>query len=125
MTIHNPYLAEVIALRARVEELEAEIAARNEHENAHVEALMRNLKVTVYQARMLMALATGHICTRERLSNICQFGDFTSDRNVDSHVKRIRMKRIKGVNIQNVYGVGYCLAPESVPVVRAAMAATH
>lgn len=121
----NPYLEEIARLRREVADLRAEIAERDSRFDQAVEGIMRNMGMTVYQARLLAALATGEVMTRGRLEKLASRVDNEDPRHVDQQVKRIRRRNVPGLVITSIYGAGYCLEGDSLKLVRAAMGRTH
>jgi DNA-binding response OmpR family regulator len=114
-------LRELVQLRERVADLEAELAElkttnREDEINVH-----RNLNLTVGVSKMLIALARGGIMSREQLIHYgCDNHEEGSLRLVDSMVKRLR-KQLPWVKIKTHYGYGYELEADSIIRVRAAM----
>lgn len=119
----NAYLDEIARLRARISELEAELAERDERFNSDVDALVRHFGVTVYQARLLAALASGRVMSRTELERLCKRSEFGDDRNIDSLVKRLRRRSLPGIAVKSVYGAGYVMEGDSLRLVRAVIAA--
>lgn len=114
-------LQELIALRQRVADLEAEIEDLRGKRHDAVKALHANLGTSVGESMMLTALAQGGVLHREQLLAFAHKGAFVDDvRLVDSAVKRIR-KRLPWIQIQSHYGFGYELEGESLVRVREAM----
>lgn len=111
---------EVIWLRDRVAELEAEKADREKVAEIETVAVARAYNVNISQARILRLLSTGHAYNRHRI-----MAEYTDDdlemRNVDSQIKRIR-QRVASLTINNLYGFGYQLEPSSAATVRKIMA---
>lgn len=119
----NPWLDELARLRARVEALEAELAEREGRFNRAVDALIRHFRITVYQARLLAALASGRVMSRAELERLCKRSEFGDDRNIDSLVKRLRRRNLPGIEVNSVYGAGYVMEGETLRLVRAVIAA--
>lgn len=114
------YIEEVTALRRENAELRARLEELDRGFDRGVEGIARRMGVTVYQARLLAALASGHIMTRDQLERRCSRVDNQDPRHVDQQVKRIRRKSLP-IAITTVYGAGYCLEGRSLETVRAAM----
>jgi len=114
-------LRELVQLRERVADLEAELAElkttdRNAELNVH-----RDLNLTVGVSKMLIALARGGIMSREQLIHYgCANSEEGSLRLVDSMVKRLR-KQLPWLHIKTHYGYGYEMESESIARVRQAM----
>jgi DNA-binding response OmpR family regulator len=114
-------LRELVQLRERVADLEAELAelkttSREDELNVH-----RLLNLPVGVSKMLIALARGGIMSREQLIHYgCDNHEEGSLRLVDSMVKRLR-RALPWLRIKTHYGYGYEMAPESIARVRQAM----
>jgi DNA-binding response OmpR family regulator len=108
---------ELEALRERVAVLEYELHLLRETNNREVVAIMTNGNVTVGQAKMLQALSSGHVKERGELAAICCRDENESYRAIDTMIKHTR-RRVPGLVISSIYGIGYQLPPESVAVVR-------
>ena len=100
--------AELARLRQRVAEIEAELDRRDRNSRAEVAEVMRATGLTIGQARMMVALATGKVLSRDQLAAMCCHDDCGDPRNVDSQVKRLR-KRLPWLRVSSLYGVGYAL----------------
>jgi len=114
------YIAEVTALRERVEELEAQLAAITERVEIGVEWLSRRWGLTRKQARILCALSTGHIMSRDRLASLGCVREYTDVRNIDTTIKHLRRK-MPDIKIKSMYGLGYMIDGDELKYVRAAM----
>jgi DNA-binding response OmpR family regulator len=62
--------------------------------------------LTATHARMLWALAQGGLMDRDQLAALCSHDEDADIRSVDSQIKRVRRK-MPGITIRNVYGIGY------------------
>ncbi len=120
MNMENPYLMENIKLRQRVDELEAELEHLKESVDAGIEWLCIRWNLTRGQAKIIKALSTGHIMSRERLLTLFHRNENTEIRNVDSQIKRIR-KKMPDINIRTVYGLGYIIEGADLRKAREAM----
>jgi DNA-binding winged helix-turn-helix (wHTH) protein len=114
------HMREIGALRQRVAELEAEIADMRDSFDIRAENIWRAFDVTVYHSRVLAALASGRIMTRDQLMRLCLREETEDPRHVDCQIKRIRMRNT-GLKITSVYGAGYVVEGESLVRLRAAM----
>jgi len=113
-------LRELVQLRERVADLEAELAELKNVKVEHELGVRKAFDLSPGTSKMLLALARGGIMSREQLMHHgCAAGADHDLRLVDSQVKRIR-QRLPWVQIKSHYGYGYELAPESVARVRAA-----
>jgi DNA-binding response OmpR family regulator len=114
-------LKELVQLRERVADLEAELADLKKTDKAQELALRQNLGVPVGETRLLLALARGGIMSREQLVHFVR-GDEDNIRNVDSQIKRIR-KRLPWIrrDLVSHYGYGYELEGEGLKRVRDAV----
>jgi DNA-binding response OmpR family regulator len=114
-------LKELVQLRERVADLEAEIAELKTTDREAEINVHRNLGLTVGVSKMVIALARGGIMSREQLIHYgVDNHEEGSLRLVDSMVKRIR-KQLPWVKIHTHYGYGYELDAESILRVRDAM----
>jgi DNA-binding response OmpR family regulator len=114
-------LKELVHLRERVADLEAEIAELKTTDREAEINVHRNLGLTVGVSKMIIALARGGIMSREQLIHYgVDNHEEGSLRLVDSMVKRIR-KQLPWVKIHTHYGYGYELDAESILRVRDAM----
>jgi DNA-binding response OmpR family regulator len=114
-------LSELVALRQRVSDLEAEMAEFKSQQADELRNVHQTFGTSIGQTRMLVALAKGGIMSREQLMH---FGvdnhEFGSYRLVDTMIKRIR-RAVPWIKITTHYGLGYELTGESLAMVRAAM----
>lgn len=114
-------LRELVQLRERVADLEAELADLKRTDQQQELNLRQNLQMPMGETRLLLALARGGIMSREQLVH-CVRGDEDNIRNVDSQVKRIR-QRLPWIRpyLTSHYGYGYELTGEGLKRVREAM----
>lgn len=114
-------LSELVALRQRVSDLEAELAEFKSQQADELRNLHQTFGTSIGQTRMLIALAKGGIMSREQLMHFgvdnAEFGDI---RLVDTMIKRIR-RAVPWIEITTHYGLGYELTGDSLSRVRAAM----
>lgn len=117
MTIRIPTetLKELSHLRARVEELEAELRRRDAVFDGTVQELRKHLKLSVGEARLIALLSDGNAHSREQMMEACDT-DASSERCIDSFMKRIRKKG--HLTFRSEYGLGYALSAESFDLVR-------
>jgi len=113
-------LRELVQLRERVADLEAELAELKNLDRANELNVHRNLGLPVGIAKMTIALARGGIMSREQLIHYGCDNSEGSLRLVDSMVKRIR-QRLPWIRITAHYGYGYELEADSITRVRQAM----
>lgn len=111
-------LRELVFLRERVADLEAELADLKNTRQQDEIRLLQALNVSPGTTKMLLALARGGIMSREQLLHHgCANGEDNGLRLVDSQIKRIR-QRLPWIKIRSHYGYGYELEPESIKVIR-------
>jgi DNA-binding response OmpR family regulator len=103
---------ELAFLRDRVAALEYEIARRDRDAISDIAAIMSATGLAVGLARMLKALATGQVMSRDRLAVLCCHSENGDIRLVDSQIKRLRQQLPSGVHIKSLYGIGYCIAQD-------------
>jgi len=114
-------LDELVALRNRVSDLEAELANLKGQQQDQLLNVHQNLGATVGQSRMLIAMAKGGIMSREQLMHFgIQNAEWGDIRLVDSMIKRIR-QRLPWITIEAHYGIGSELTGDSLTRVHAAM----
>lgn len=109
--------AEIVRLREEVADLKAEIARRDEEANSAVASVMIRTGLTKTLARILVALSTGGFYSRDRLLVLCGYDEDAYERNIDSQIKRFR-KRVKGIRVKTLYGLGYCIHEADLPKAR-------
>lgn len=100
------------ALRTIVEELQPKDQVVN------LTTLHRKAKLTVGEAKVLLLLMSGHTMSRAQILDGIGSDESECERNVDSHVKRIR-KKLPWLTIETLYGLGYAMPPQSVAAVKA------
>lgn len=123
--IPHETLRELVELRERVKDLEAELAELKNTKHEDEIRLREALGLTAGTTKMLLALARGGIMSREQLLyHGCANGEDNDIRLVDSQVKRIR-QRVPWIKIRSHYGYGYELHPDSVKEVRALITGKH
>lgn len=111
-------LKELVALRQRVEYLEAEVAMLRDVDGEQVKAVRLAFDCTTQQACTLIAMARGGILTRQQALDMeLHRTEDAGLLSLDSCIKRIR-KRIPSIKIKSHYGIGYELEPESRKAVR-------
>jgi DNA-binding response OmpR family regulator len=119
----NTYQQEVTSLRRRVEELESELSVyRINADTDELADLMLRLKITIGEAKLLRAFATGKTMTRERIAALCCHAEDGDLRLADSQVKRVRRK-MPWLEIRTLYGIGYCVEGRALDLLRAKMRA--
>lgn len=108
----NIYTAEVAALRRENEALRDKLHrfefmfATLEREAAE---LARKTALTFSQAKMVIALAKGRPMTRDQLLLTMGYHEEAYERDIDTHIKRIR--KMGAAKIQTIYGFGYAMDP--------------
>jgi DNA-binding response OmpR family regulator len=114
-------LRELVQLRDRVADLEAELAELKNTDRQDELRLRDAIGLTIGVTKMLCALARGGIMSREQLMHhgVDNY-DCGSLRLVDSMVKRIR-KQVPWIRIKTHYGYGYELEAGSLARVREMM----
>lgn len=117
MTIRLPdeVARELGHLRARVEELEAELKRRDAVFESTVQRLRRHLRLSIGEARLIVLLSDGNAHSREQMMEACDT-DASSERCIDSFMKRICKKG--QLSFRSEYGIGYALSAESFDLVR-------
>jgi hypothetical protein len=110
-------LQELIKLRERVADLEAEIAMLRDHDTAQVKAIRSAFNCTTQQARTIIAMSRGILTRQQALDMDIPRTEDASLLSLDSCIKRIR-KRFPSLKIRSHYGIGYELDPESRNAVR-------
>lgn len=114
-------LDELVFLRNRVSDLEAEIANLKGQHQDELLNVHQHLGTTIGQSRMLIAMAKGGIMSREQLMHFgIQNAEWGDVRLVDTMIKRIR-QRLPWIAIETHYGIGYELTGDGLARVRAAM----
>lgn len=113
-------LRELVQLRNRVSDLEAELAGLRSCAPDQELALRQNLGLPIGLTRMLLALSKGGILSREQLLYCGCDNPDGEPRLVDSMVMRIR-RRLPWITIEAHYGYGYELQGEGLRRVREAM----
>lgn len=108
--------AENARLKARIEELEADIQLMNGAPDISEDAraLMSMYGLTLKQGLILhkLLISRQEIVTRnDLLLSVWGYNDDVVDRIVDTKIKFIR-KRVGRSGIETIYGVGYRLTPE-------------
>jgi DNA-binding response OmpR family regulator len=115
----NTYQQEVTQLRQKVEALEAELEVYRVNSDAdELAAIMRGLRCTIGEAKLLRAFATGKTMTRERIAALCCHVEDGDLRLADSQVKRVRRK-LPWLYIRTLYGIGYCVEGKALDLLRA------
>jgi DNA-binding response OmpR family regulator len=114
-------LKELVQLRERVADLEAELAEIRHVDRLQELSLHQNLGLSIGLTKMLCVFSRGGILSREQLIHYAR-GDEDIIRNVDSCVKRLR-QRLPWIRADLVshYGYGYELRGEGLKRVRDAM----
>lgn len=121
MNIPRETLEELTRLRDRVAYLEAELALARDDDSRRIERVMSGYRITVGQARLLIALARGGVLTLDQAVGLDLFRiDDCDPRSLDSHIKRLRC-RLPWLKIRSLYGLGYELEEESLVAVRKVM----
>lgn len=117
-SIPQETLRELVHLRERVADLEAELAELKNTKREDELRLRAALGTGPGVTRTLLALTRGGIMSREQLLHHgCANGEDNGLRLVDSQIKRIR-RRLPWIKIRSHYGYGYELAPESIKEIR-------
>lgn len=126
MTIPRETLQELVALRNRVADLEAEIAMLTDADACQIERLTRTLHITVGQAHLLAAFARTGFLSHAQLTEgslVRGAADPSPELtmiNSNSRLKRLR-KRLPWLKIESIYGLGYEVEGESLARLRAIM----
>jgi DNA-binding response OmpR family regulator len=111
-------MLELVELRERVADLEAELADLKNTKAQDELKLKEATGLSPGTSKMLLALSRGGIMSRvQLLCHGCANGEDNDVRLVDSQIKRLR-KKAPWIRVITHYGYGYELAPESVKKVR-------
>jgi DNA-binding response OmpR family regulator len=113
-------LRELVQLRERVADLEAEIATLRAETRSRVEVICRALDVSVGQGHLLLAFAENAYISHAQISAYI-LRDISEDaemHDVRSRIKRLR-RRVPWLKIKPVYGLGYEVEDESLERLRA------
>ena len=122
MTQASDYQTEVIALRTRIEALEAELAYLKPAPAA-VENLIHAFKISPSQAKILQCLSNGCYWSAHNLALECCPDEPDSYKSIHVQISKLRARLLPlPLKIPvAVYNVGYRLEPESLMMVRVAM----
>lgn len=117
-------LKELVQLRTRVEELEAELTYLKSHDKNALNAIRLSLCVTIGEARTLLVMSRGGIISNEQIIDAYCDGLKENPILARDAIKRIR-KRVPDLTIISHYGFGYELEGESLKRVRTIISTTE
>jgi DNA-binding response OmpR family regulator len=104
-------MTELARLHARIAYLEAEIARRDKEADDIVGNLVSRTTLSITQARIFKALATGQTLSRDRLLALC-CRQGVNHRSVDKQIGQLR--QLGPVRVMTRRGIGYCFHPDDI-----------
>jgi len=117
-------LTELVKLRERVEELEAELEQFKHHDITALKRLRSAFRTTIGECRTLLVLARGGIISSDQIVDAYCDGLESKSVLARDAMKRIR-KRLPDLKITTHYGFGYELEGEHLQRVRAVIKNTE